>query len=59
MYLNPTPPLSKDGSEELLKELQEPVKDTPELKKQRERVAAVSQAVKQNKKKLKKESVTA
>lgn len=50
MFLRPTPPLSEEASKEILAELEHPVKDTPALKKQKERqtvAAALSEKAKQ------------
>lgn len=61
MYLRPTPPLSEEASKEILAELEHPVKDTPALKKQKERqvlAAALSEKAKA-KAKAKKQPITA
>ena len=42
MYLRPTPPLSEEASKEILAELESPVKDTPELKKQKEQLVVAA-----------------
>ena len=50
MFLRPTPPLSEEASREILAEMEHPIKDTPALKKQKERLvvaAALSEKQKQ------------
>lgn len=58
MYLKPTPPLSEEASKEILAELENPVKDTPELKRQRKRQALAATLSEQAKAKATKQPVS-
>lgn len=58
MFLRPTPPLSEEVSKEILAELERPVKDTPALKKQKERQVVAAALSEKAKAKAKKEPVT-
>jgi len=54
MYLRPSPALSEEATKEILAELDNPIKDTPALARQRERqalAAALSEKVKAKAKK--------